>query len=307
MIELEVTAAFAGDRVDKVVSTLSGINRARVSEAIDGGLVSVNGEAVVKASRRVVEGDVVSVGIDVDAPLFVLTGDSTVPFDVVHEDDDVLVVYKPAGVVVHPGTGAHTSTLVHGLLHRYPKLIELAVGDRDLRPGIVHRIDKGTSGLLMVARTKAATDALIAQLSAHTVERRYLALAWGRFESRAGMIDAAIGRSNADPTKMTVSAAGRMAVTHYEVAEQFDVPEPLTLVRCELETGRTHQIRVHLGAIGHPVVGDPIYGGTKRSFPIDRPFLHAQTLGFVHPTSGESLQFSCPLPVELQTVLDQLS
>jgi 23S rRNA pseudouridine1911/1915/1917 synthase len=304
---IEVPPALAGERLDKIVAIMVGATRERVSAAIDDGHVTIDGVVVTKASKRVAEGVAIDCDVDFMVQAVQLVGDASVPFTVVYEDADVLVVDKPSDVVVHPGTGSHTKTLVQGLLHRYPELSELAVGDRELRPGIVHRIDKGTSGLLMVARTRFATDALIQQLSAHTVERRYLALAWGRFEARAGMIDAPIGRSNADPTKMTVSAAGRESITHYEIQETFEHPEPVTLVRCELETGRTHQIRVHLAAINHPVVGDPTYGGAKKSLPVGRPFLHAQTLGFEHPVTGEQMRFSSELPADLQAVLTGLS
>jgi 23S rRNA pseudouridine1911/1915/1917 synthase len=286
----EVPQALAGERLDKIVAIMVGATRERVAAAIDGGQVTIDGVVVTKGSKRLAEGVQIECNVDFIVETAKLEGDPTVPFTVVYEDADV-----------------HTKTLVQGLLHRYPELIELAVGDRALRPGIVHRIDKGTSGLLMVARTRSATDKLIEQLSAHTVERRYLALAWGRFESRAGMIDAPIGRSDADPTKMTVSAAGRQSITHYEIVHSYEDPEPVTLVQCELETGRTHQIRVHLAAINHPVVGDPTYGGAKKSLPVGRPFLHAQTLGFEHPTSGEQLRFTSELPAELQAVLDRLS
>jgi 23S rRNA pseudouridine1911/1915/1917 synthase len=304
---IEVPPALAGERLDKIVAIMVGATRERVSAAIDDGHVTIDGVVVTKASKRVAEGVAIDCDVDFMVEAVQLVGDASVPFTVVYEDADVLVVDKPSDVVVHPGTGSHTKTLVQGLLHRYPELSELAVGDRELRPGIVHRIDKGTSGLLMVARTRFATDALIQQLSAHTVERRYLALAWGRFEARAGMIDAPIGRSNADPTKMTVSAAGRESITQYEIQETFEHPEPVTLVRCELETGRTHQIRVHLAAINHPVVGDPTYGGAKKSLPVGRPFLHAQTLGFEHPVTGEQMRFSSELPADLQAVLTGLS
>jgi 23S rRNA pseudouridine1911/1915/1917 synthase len=304
---IEVPAALDGERIDKVIATMAGATRERVSDAIAAGHVFVAGVVIVKGSRRVHEGTEIDCTVDFSNVEIDLVGDPTVPFTVAYEDEHVLVVDKPSDVVVHPGTGSHTKTLVHGLLSRYPELVELAVGDRSLRPGIVHRIDKGTSGLLMVARSKIVTDALIEQLSAHTVERRYIALAWGKFEARAGMIDAAIGRSDADPTKMTVSAAGRESITHYEVEMSFDLPELVTLVRCELETGRTHQIRVHLAAIQHPVVGDPTYGGLKKSIPMTRPFLHAQTLGFVHPITGETVRCISPLPADLQAVLDTLS
>jgi 23S rRNA pseudouridine1911/1915/1917 synthase len=304
---LVVPALLAGERIDKVIATMAEATRHDVAEAIGSGRVTVGEKPVLKPSRRVVEGETIEVAGSLHPLPIALVGDPTVPFRVVYEDDALIVVDKPADVVVHPGSGSHTGTLVHGLLSRYPNLAELAVGDRALRPGIVHRIDKGTSGLLVVARTPAVTDALQAQLAAHSVDRRYLALAWGPFEARAGLIDAAIGRSDADPTRMTVSAAGRPSVTHYTVEHTFVEPESVTLVRCELETGRTHQIRVHLAAIGHPVVGDPIYGGAKRSLRIGRPFLHAQTLGFVHPSSGEHLSFDSPLPAELVAALDELS
>ncbi len=304
---LLVPQALDGERIDKVIATMAEATRQQVAEAIDNGSVSVGDVVVSKPSRRVHGGDEINISADLQTPLIELTGDASVPFSVVYQDADVIVVDKPAYVVVHPGTGSHTGTLVQGLLARFDDLARLATGDRALRPGIVHRIDKGTSGLLMVARSAAATDALQAQLAAHSVERRYVALAWGSFESSAGMIDAAIGRSTADPTKMTVSAAGRPSITHYTVEHGFSEPEIVTLVRCELETGRTHQIRVHLAAIGHPVVGDPIYGGAKRSLRLGRPFLHAQTLGFVHPTTGENLRFNSALPADLVAVLEGLT
>lgn len=302
-MNLIVPQTLDGERLDKAIATLADATRHEVADAIDRGSVSIAGVVMTKPSRRVHTDDEIVVEGDLAAPTIDLAGDPAVPFRVEFEDDHVIVVDKPADVVVHPGKGSHTGTLVQGLLARYPDLAALAVGDRALRPGIVHRIDKGTSGLLMVARSHAVTDALQAQLAARTVERRYLALAWGPFESRAGVIDAAIGRSNADPTKMTVSAAGRPSVTHYTVEHGFTDPEEVTLVNCELETGRTHQIRVHLAAIQHPVVGDPIYGGAKRSLRIGRPFLHAQTLGFVHPVSGELVRFHSPLPDDLLVVL----
>jgi 23S rRNA pseudouridine1911/1915/1917 synthase len=303
----EVSFALEGERLDRTVATLGEITRMLASEAVSDGFVRLNGVVVTNRSKRVAFGDVIDVDLETVTATIVLEGDSAVPFAVVYEDDDVIVVNKPAGVVVHPGTGSHTATLVHGLLHCFPDLIKLSVGDRLLRPGIVHRIDKGTSGLLMVARTVEATNGLISQLAAHTVERKYRALAWGAFGSKAGVVDAAIGRSNADPTKMTVSAAGREARTHFLVLQHFTEPEPLTLVECELETGRTHQIRVHMTAIGHPIVGDPTYGGARRSVPLARPFLHAETLGFNHPRTGEPMTFSSELPADLTDLLATLS
>ena len=303
----EISMALEGERLDRTVATLGDVTRILASEAVSDGLVKLNGVVVTNRSKRVALGDVVEVDLATAKTPVNLAGDETVPFTVVHEDDDVIVVDKPAGIVVHPGTGSHTGTLVQGLLHRFPDLRRLSVDDRILRPGIVHRIDKGTSGLLMVARTSEATIQLISQLAAHTVERKYRALCWGEFGSRAGVVDAPIGRSDADPTKMTISAAGRVARTHFVVLEQFKHPEPLTLVECELETGRTHQIRVHLTAIGHPIVGDPTYGGARKSVAIARPFLHAQTLGFLHPRTGQAMSFCSELPDDLTELLSTLS
>ncbi len=303
----EISLALEGERLDRTVATLGDVTRMLASEAVSAGFVKLNGVVVTNRSKRVLLGDVVEVDLAVATAPVSLDGDLTVPFDVVYEDDDVIVVNKPAGVVVHPGTGSHRGTLVQGLLGRFPDLRRLSVDDRILRPGIVHRIDKGTSGLLMIARTAEATTELISQLAAHTVERKYRALTWGEFGSRAGVVDAPIGRSDADPTKMTISAAGRVARTHFVVLQQFKHPEPLTLVECELETGRTHQIRVHLTAIGHPIVGDPTYGGARKSVAIARPFLHAQTLGFLHPRTAEPMSFTSELPEDLTSLLATLS
>ena len=174
------------------------------------------------------------------------------------------------------------------------------------RPGIVHRLDKGTSGLLVVARTQRAYDSLVEQLSLRTVERRYLALVWGRFDSAAGAVDAPVGRGMGNPTKMAVSAGGRPARTSYRVLQLFTQPAKATLVACKLETGRTHQVRVHLAAIGHPVVGDDRYGGARPSIDPGRPFLHASLLGFDHPGTAERLRFTSLLPPELEKVLGSL-
>jgi 23S rRNA pseudouridine1911/1915/1917 synthase len=222
---------------------------------------------------------------------------------VVYTDDQVIVVDKPAGQVVHPGAGQTAGTLVNGLLALFPEIA--SVGSPE-RPGIVHRLDKGTSGLLVVARTPSAYDALVGQLAERTVERRYLALVWGRFDSAAGAVDAPVGRGFANPTRMAVSASGRPARTSYRVLQLFTQPANATLVACKLETGRTHQVRVHLAAIGHPVVGDDRYGGARPSIDPVRPFLHATQLGFDHPATGERLRFTSALPRELEKVLGSL-
>jgi 23S rRNA pseudouridine1911/1915/1917 synthase len=232
-----------------------------------------------------------------------------VAFRVVYEDGAVIVVDKPAGLVVHPDA-AHTSgTLVAGLLSSYPELSrlpELGCGEPD-RPGIVHRIDKDTSGLLVVARSPEAYRSLTAQLAARTVRRTYLALACGALESEVGIVDAPIGRSLRYRTRMAVAVGGRAARTHYSVLERFTEPLEATYLELHLETGRTHQIRVHLAAIGHPVVGDARYRGDRRRSGAARTFLHATGLSFINPLSGQEASFASPLPADLAAVLDRFS
>jgi 23S rRNA pseudouridine1911/1915/1917 synthase len=294
-----VPAALAGERVDRAVALLTGWSRAEVQALIDAGLVHVDGATVIK-SRRLEEGEVVEV-LGEPAP----SGPpqpQPVPVRVVAADDAVIVVDKPPGLVVHPGAGHPDGTLVNGLLDRFPELA--AVGD-PARPGIVHRLDRDTSGLMVVARTPAAYDALVAALARREVERGYLALVWGAPAAGSGVVDAPIGRSVRRPTRMAVREGGREARTRYEVLRRFDTPG-VALVRCSLETGRTHQIRVHLAAIGHPVVGDPAYGGGRTGVAIARPFLHAATLAFAHPVTGEPQRFESALPPDLEQVLARL-
>jgi 23S rRNA pseudouridine1911/1915/1917 synthase len=233
-----------------------------------------------------------------------LAADPGVVVPVVYEDDDLLVVDKPAGLVVHPGAGRTTGTLVNGLLARDPGL--RGVGEPG-RPGIVHRLDRGTSGLMLVARSERAYGALVAMLSARRVERRYRTLVWGTVASPTGLVDAPIGRSARDRTRMAVTVTGRPARTRYEVVRAYHAPVAVTELCCLLETGRTHQVRVHLASIGHPVVGDGRYGGSRRSLPLERPFLHAERLTLDHPVTGVPLAFSSPLPEDLATVLRSLS
>jgi len=229
-------------------------------------------------------------------------GPEPVPVDVRYADEQVIVVAKPAGLVVHPGAGRAHGTLVQGLLAQFPEIAH--VGDAS-RPGIVHRLDRDTSGLLVVARSPGAYEALVAQLAAREVERRYLALVWGVPEAPRGVIDAPIGRSSRRRTRMAISDAGREARTSYEVLDAFP-GAGVALLECRLETGRTHQIRVHLAAVGHPVVGDAAYGGNRPAFGLDRPFLHAHVLGFRHPTTGENLRFEDPLGPDLAPVVEAL-
>jgi 23S rRNA pseudouridine1911/1915/1917 synthase len=292
-----VPAALAGERVDRVVAMLTGLPRAEIAELVKAGAVRIGGEAVRVRSRRLEEGDELEVDVP-DRPSTALVPDPDVVFPTVYEDEHVLVVDKPPGLVVHPGAGNQQGTLAHGLLARYPQLTDGPGAPG--RHGIVHRLDKGTSGLLAVALTDLAYVSLVAQLQAHTVDRRYTALVWGHVEADAGMVDAPVGRSGRDPTRMSVSRRGREARTRYKVEARYDEPVPLTLVECSLETGRTHQIRVHLAAIGHPVVGDSRYGGNRPDLPAGRPFLHAGQLAFDHPGTGERLEVRSPLPEDLE-------
>lgn len=301
-----VPAALAGQRLDRVVAMLADTSRAAAAELVSAGAVTVGGQPVTTRSHRVSEGDVLVVSLPEQSAVE-LTADPSVEVPVVFEDSDILVVDKPAGLVVHPGAGRSAATLVHGLLARYPEVA--AVGQPD-RPGIVHRLDAGTSGLMLVARSAPAYEELVAMLSSRQIDRGYRALVWGTVEAAAGRIEAPIGRSARDRTRMAVTVEGRPAVTRYEVLRRFEQPAEATELGCSLETGRTHQIRVHMASIGHPVVGDPKYGGSRSSaasgLRLDRPWLHSEQLGLEHPLSRERLSFRSPLPDDLVAILDLL-
>jgi 23S rRNA pseudouridine1911/1915/1917 synthase len=288
-----------GERVDRAVALVTGWSRADVQTLIEAGDVLVGGEPVAK-SRRLESGEVIALLArpTPTAP----PGPEPVEIDVQHADDDIIVVVKPAGVVVHPGAGHEHGTLVSGLLQRFPELV--GVGDR-FRPGIVHRLDRDTSGLLVVARSPRAYESLVAQLTSRTVERCYDALVWGVPSARRGVVDAPIGRSPTRRTRMAIRSEGRAARTAYVVERTWTTPL-VALIECRLETGRTHQVRVHLAAIGHPVVGDAVYRGVRDSLPLHRPFLHARVLAFDHPATGERLRFEAPLPPDLAAVVERL-
>ncbi len=302
-VTVVVPDALDGERLDRVLATLTGCSRAVASVILRSGGARLGEAAISEGRRRVRAGEVVS--------LRPLARDETRPaaesgssLDVYFEDDDVLVVAKPAGLAVHPGAGRPGGTLVNLLLGRYP---ELAGVGPPARPGIVHRLDLGTSGLLLVARTPHAFAALSEQIAAHAVRREYVALVAGTVRADAGTIDAPLGRSRRRPTLVSVVADGRAARTHYRVAGRKSAEATgslaLSLLRVRLETGRTHQIRVHLAAIGHPVAGDSAYGGPDLPG-LGRPFLHAASLGFTHPRTGSWVQCSAPLPAELHDVLE---
>lgn len=299
----EVPAALAGERLDRIVSLVTGASRADAAALVASGGATVDGRVVTTGKLRLEQGQSLTVDPGHLPQPQAPEPDDTVEFRVVHADEHVIVVDKPAGLVVHPGAGNPTGTLVNGLLARFPDLADVG---QPGRPGIVHRLDVGTSGLLVVARTALAYDQLVAALSQRDVGRRYRTLVWGRPASPAGVIDAPIGRDHRDPMKMAVVVDGKVARTHYRTLHTYREVAEVAELECRLETGRTHQIRVHLAAIGHPVVGDGTYGGNRSAIQTDRPVLHAASLSFRHPGTGETLTFESPLPADLQAVIDGL-
>ena len=311
-VRVEVPALLGGVRVDRAVSLLTGVSRAAAAALVDGGRVSLGGSAVRARNRLLHEGEVLEVSIG-DPPAGPVSPDPDVPVTIVHADSEVIVVDKQAGLVVHPGAGRHDHTLVGGLLARFPDLAALSASGvcEPGRPGVVHRLDRGTSGLLAVARTERAYRSLVAQLSDRSVERRYLALVRGHPEEERGVVDAPIGRSARTPTRMAVSAQGRSARTRFRVVARYEEPGPSALLMLTLETGRTHQIRVHLAAIGHPVVGDDRYGKRRddrleAGLPDGRLFLHAGRLGFDHPATGDRMTWDSALPADLASLLGEV-
>ncbi|MCH2627919.1 MAG: RluA family pseudouridine synthase [Acidimicrobiales bacterium] len=296
----EIPNALDGERVDRVAALMTGLSRSVIADLISEGKIFHNEKSVTNGSFRVSKGDQIEVEVPKsESEVVALVGDPTVQFDVVYEDDCLFVVNKPVGLVVHPGAGRAGGTLAHGLLARYPEIAN--VGPQE-RPGIVHRLDRDTSGLLLCARTNEALHDLTEALSAREIHRSYLTLVGGSPEAPRGTVDAPIGRSRRARTKMTVTQGGREAKTHYEVLETWKNPIPASLLRCVLDTGRTHQIRVHLQAIGTPVLGDSAYGKPD-PFEIGRPLLHAAELAFTHPTSGESMQFTSEPPDDFEFAL----
>jgi 23S rRNA pseudouridine1911/1915/1917 synthase len=305
-VTTEVPALLAGVRVDRGVAMVANVSRGAAAQLVSAGRVLIDGRPVASGRVPLQEGSVLSVVLPAGRDDAVVA-EPEVRFTIVHADDAVAVVDKPAGLVVHPGAGNDAGTLVGGLLARFPDLSGLVASGvcAPDRPGIVHRLDKGTSGLLAVARTEAAYRNLVEQLATRTMERRYQALVRGLVADDRGEIEAPIGRSARTPTKMAVTAAGKPARTSYSVRERRPGAAPTTLLELSLQSGRTHQIRVHLAAIGHPVVGDARYGtGDVRLGP-GRFFLHAFRLGFDHPDTGARMDFTSALPADLMRYLEE--
>lgn len=293
---MELIIKESGIRLDKALADLTELSRSQAKEAIKNGNILVNGKAV-KAKYSVKEGDLVT--YDLPEPEVLEYEAEDIPLDIVYEDDDVAVVNKPQGMVVHPSVGHTSGTLVNALMYHIHDLSSI---NGVVRPGIVHRIDKDTSGLLMIAKNDRAHQALAEELKDKKSLRKYLAIVHGNISNDRGVIEAPIGRSEKDRKKQAVMAKGKPAVTHFKVLERFG---NYTLVELTLETGRTHQIRVHMAYIGHPVAGDPLYG-PRKTLKGNGQFLHAQTLGFTHPTTGESLRFSVEPPAIFQETLENL-
>lgn len=277
-IEIEVPESLDGVRVDKAIAELIGVSRSTASLVVEAG-VEVD-EILAKASDRVRAGQVIKCRPPAETTALM---PEPVAFDVVYEDDQVIVVDKPAGVVVHPGSGRVSGTLAAGLLHRYAGLEGIGAADRW---GLVHRLDKDTSGAILVARTQDAFDNLTSQLRSRSIARTYATLVEGKMGAPTGTIEAPIGRDPIRPTRRAVVHGGKHARTHYEVVRYHEDAD-VSLLEVRLETGRTHQIRVHLAAIDHPVAGDVTYGATRKVLGVPRTFLHSSRLEFIHPESGE--------------------
>jgi len=297
-VVLQVPAALDGARVDRAIAHLLEVSRATAALLWDEG-VTVDGRGV-RPSERVSTGDVI-ICTRPEAASSLVAED--VPFGILFADEDVLVVDKPAGVVVHPGSGRSAGTLAAGLLNGYPELA--GVGAEDCW-GLVHRLDKDTSGAILVGRNAVAFEALVDDLRRRRVGRTYLALVEGTMGSPTGTIEAPIGRDPARPMRRAVTHTGKHARTHYEVVTYYEGSDA-TLLEVTLDTGRTHQIRVHLSAIGHPVVGDRTYGASRLDLSPPRTFLHASRLDFDHPTTGIRMSVEAPLPADLAGVLDRLT
>ena len=300
IFELQITAEDNGTRLDSFLAdTLEGISRSYLQKLIADQLILVN-QKTVKSNYKVKTGDQLLVQIPEAAPVDILP--EPMDLDIVYEDSDLLIVNKPVGLVVHPAHGHYSGTLVNGLLAHCTDLSGI---NGKMRPGIVHRIDKDTSGLLMIAKNDMAHQHLAAQLKEHSIKRAYYALVQGVISEPAGLVDAPIGRHETDRKKMAVTLKNsKEARTHYYVKERF---ARTTFIECRLETGRTHQIRVHMAYLGHPLVGYPLYGTRKNNLDFPGQALHAYALGFIHPRTGEELYFEAPLPEHFQMVLKDLA
>ena len=298
-IELTPENEEAGLRLDKYLAlALPEYSRNFLQQLILDGKISVN-QKTVKASYKAKCGDFIR--IEIPEPELPGIEPENIPLDILYEDFDLLVVNKPQGMVVHPAAGHTGGTLVNALMYHCGDSLSSINGI--LRPGIVHRIDKDTSGLLVVCKSDRAHRGLALQFAEHSIDRVYTAVCHGVIRE-SGTVDAPLGRDPKDRKRISIQTGGRRAITHYSPVERLK--QDYTLVKCELETGRTHQIRVHMASLGHPILGDPVYGPKKCPFHLEGQFLHAGTLGFVHPVTGERITFTCELPEHFQRLLRHL-
>jgi 23S rRNA pseudouridine1911/1915/1917 synthase len=310
--ELRSAAGAKRVRLDQfIVRSVENASRSRIKMLVEAGGVEINGRVVLKPGRLVIPGDLVRVTIPKPPPPELIAED--IPLNIVFEDESIIIVNKPAGMVTHPAFGNYTGTLVNALLHHTR---ELSLERGEERAGILHRLDKDTSGLLAVAKTDLAHQYISRQFASHEIEREYQAIVWGSMPTKRGRIDAPLARHPSDRKKMAVVEGGKEAITGYEVLRDYGF---MSHIRLKLETGRTHQIRVHLASLRHPVFGDPTYGGRRILYGnitarykqlisdllvlLPRQALHARTLGFRHPVSKELVRFECPLPLDMETAL----
>lgn len=298
-LSFNINSEEEGQRIDKYLSIMiEGKSRSFVQGLIDEKKVKANSK-VIKSNYKIKKGDFIEV--EVPEPVELNVSAEEMNLDIVYEDEDVLVVNKEKGIVVHPAPGNYTGTLVNGILHHCSDLSGI---NGVIRPGIVHRIDKDTSGILVIAKNDEAHNDLAAQFKEHSIKREYYALVEGKFSNVKGSVDKPISRDKKERIKMAINSDGKRAVTHYEVLEQYD--KGVSLVKCTLETGRTHQIRVHMSSIGHPLVGDLVYGYKRQKFNIEGQALHAKTLGFIQPRTKEYMEFTSELPHYFKELLEKL-
>ena len=299
-LSFNINSEEEGQRIDKYLSVMiEGKSRSFVQGLIEEKKVKANSK-VIKSNYKLKKGDFIEVEVPELVELNVSAEEMNL--DIVYEDEDVLVVNKEKGIVVHPAPGNYTGTLVNGILHHCSDLSGI---NGVIRPGIVHRIDKDTSGILVIAKNDEAHNKLAVQFKDHSIKREYYALVEGKFSSTTGTINKPLGRDKKDRIKMAINEDGKRAVTHYEVLEQYD--KGISLVKCTLETGRTHQIRVHMASIGHPLVGDLVYGYKRQKFNVEGQVLHAKTLGFIHPRTNEYMEFTSELPEYFKELLNKLN
>ena len=299
-MRLEVNPEHAGIRIDKYLAeSLPDISRSYLQKLFRDGEIKMNGKAV-KASAKTLAGAEIVFAIPEPEEPEILPED--IPLDILYEDSDVILINKPKDMVVHPAAGHYTGTLVNGLMYHCREGLSGINGV--LRPGIVHRIDKDTTGVLVVCKNDRAHNGLAEQLAEHSIIRKYRAIVCGNLKEDEGTVDAPLGRHPQDRKKMAiVRSGGKRAVTHYRVLERFG---KYTYIECQLETGRTHQIRVHMASLGHPLLGDEVYGRGKSPFKLEGQTLHAMVLGFIHPTTGEYMEFQAPLPEYFEKLLEKL-